>query len=158
MFDMNLAGTRCVNCGAKMKLVKVLRFNSFRAPEAVDYDISIARQKFGKKEKKATHEIMCPCCGFRLPAKAARALYAQQKAQTQEQTKVDKTVQKEATKAKKKAEKSRVGTWIKWIIFLAVLGVCAYFAYTNSGELLNVYNQLKDSISGIKDFLGGLKK
>ena len=159
---MNLAGTRCVNCGAKMKFVKVLRFNSFRAPEAVDYDISVARQKLGKKEKKATHEIMCPCCGFRLPAKAAKALYDQQKRENQEQEKVNTEVKKAATKtkaqAKKNTNKSKAGTWIKLIILLAILGVCAYFAFTNREELLGVYHQLKESLGGVKDFVGGLKK
>ena len=157
---MNMAGTRCVNCGAKMKFVKVLRFNSFRTPEAVDYDISVARQKLGKKEKKATHEIMCPCCGFRLPAKAAKALYDKQKNENKEQAKANKEIKKAATKTqnKKNAKKNSAGTWIKLIICLAILGVCAYFAFTNREELLGVYRQLKDSLGGVKDLLDGLKK
>ena len=44
---MGLDGIRCVNCGAKMKLVNVTRINTFRAPEARQYDVSVSFRKAG---------------------------------------------------------------------------------------------------------------
>ena len=60
---------RCPNCGGRMRLVNVTRINKFQAPEASLYDSSVTRRKtlLGNLPKLTTQELMCFCCGHRIP-------------------------------------------------------------------------------------------
>lgn len=61
-------GSRCANCGAKMRLVKVTKINTFRTPEACQYDLSVSGRALGEVTKASSRELLCTCCGYRAPA------------------------------------------------------------------------------------------
>ena len=61
-------GSRCANCGARMRLVKVTKINTFRTPEACQYDLSVSGRALGEVTKASSRELLCTCCGYRAPA------------------------------------------------------------------------------------------
>ena len=69
--------TRCANCGAKMRLVTVTKIDTYRTPEACQYDMSVTGRVPGEAAKTSYRELLCTCCGYRAPAgetkKAKRA-------------------------------------------------------------------------------------
>jgi hypothetical protein len=155
---MSLDGNRCINCGAKMKLVHVTRINTFRTPEAGQYDISVSRRQGGSFIQSSSRELLCTCCGFRIPADAAKTLKpAKEKQEVVKKEKAEKPekVEKVEKVVTKKIVKKRFGMafWIKLAIFLAVLAVCAYFAYEHKDTLLEYWDKFKGLLDKAKDLL-----
>ena len=154
---MSFDGNRCINCGAKMKLVNVTRINTFRTPEAGQYDIGVARRQGGNAIQSSSRELLCTCCGFRIPADMAKTLKPAKK----KQEKVEKAEKAEkAEKTTKKAggkKKNRAVFWIKLAIFLAVVAVCAYFAYQYKDTIVEYWGKFMDLLDKAKGLLGKAK-
>ena len=64
--------TRCANCGAKMRLVNVTKIDTYRTPEACQYDMSVTGRVPGEAAKTSYRELLCTCCGYRAPAGEAK--------------------------------------------------------------------------------------
>ena len=64
--------TRCENCGAKMRLVTVTKIDTYRTPEACQYDMSVTGRVPGEAAKTSYRELLCTCCGYRAPAGEAK--------------------------------------------------------------------------------------
>ena len=95
--------TRCANCGAKMRLVNVTKINTFRTPEACQYDMSVTGRVPGEAAKTSYRELLCTCCGYRVPAGESKKA-------------------KRAYKAKN--EKKEVGLEIFLILLLLAVAAC----------------------------------
>ena len=152
---MSFDGNRCINCGAKMKLVHVTRINTFRTPEAGQYDISVSRRQGGSAIQSSSRELLCTCCGFRIPADMAKTLKpAKEKQEVVKKEKAEKTEKVEKVVTKKVVKKSfGMAFWIKLAISLAILAVCAYFAYQDKDTLLEYWDKFKDLLGKAKDLL-----
>ena len=139
---MGLDGIRCVNCGAKMKLVNVTRINTFRAPEARQYDVSVSFRKAGSGiNQSSSREYLCTCCGYRLPAGAAKMVKEAKKAEEKVEKEVEKAVEK---KSGKKAGKVNVALIIKLVIFLAIVAAAAFLAYKYRDTIMVYWEKLKE--------------
>lgn len=144
---MSLDGNRCVNCGARMKLVNVTRINTFRAPEASQYDVSVSHRKAGSFIQPSVREYLCTCCGYRIPAEAAKVVKEKRKAKGKTQS-----AQTEATKKSEK-KKGRVGFWIKLLIFLVIVAVIAYFAYQYKDTIMAYWDKFMGIVDKAKGFI-----
>ena len=151
---MSLEGNRCANCGAKMRLVNVTRINTFRTPEASQYDLSLSHRKAGGIVQSSSREYLCNCCGYRIPAEAAKAVkIAKEKKVKEKKEKVKKQTTPEAAEKKKE----RIIGWIKFFIFLAVVAVCAYFAYKYRDTITNYYHQFMDLLGKVKELIDKIR-
>ena len=140
-----LADNRCPVCGGKMRLVNVTWVNTFQAPEADQYDRSVSRRRGARKKAPAqTQEMMCSNCCRRSPLKDENG----------KKTKMGKQVAKETKKGSKKTNKKVVKTIIGWLIFLAILAVCAYFAYKYRGTIQAYIDRAVELFNKAKAFIG----
>ena len=143
---MSLDGNRCINCGAKMKLVNVTRINTFRSPEASQYDVSVSHRKAGGLIQSSSRELLCTCCGYRIPAEMAKAVKVK-KAKKQK-------AQKETTTKSAEKKKNNTAFWVKLFIFLVIVALGAYFIYTYRETIMGYWDKLMgivDKVKGIVD-------
>ena len=75
-------GSRCANCGARMRLVKVTNINTFRTPEACQYDLSVSGRALGEVTKTSSRELLCTCCGYRAPVAETKKVIKKKKKRT----------------------------------------------------------------------------
>ena len=68
--------SRCANCGARMRLVKVTKIDTYRTPEACQYDMSVSGRALGEITKASSRELLCTCCGYRAPASESKKAIA----------------------------------------------------------------------------------
>ena len=156
------SGKRCANCGGRMRLVNVTWINRFQAPEASLYDSSVSRRKakLGIVPKLSAQELMCTCCGQRIPffgGKTKTVKKEKVEKQKAEKQKVEK-VEKQKVEKSKKRNKKRVVAWIKFLIFLIAISVIAYFAYQYKDVLLEYWKTAEGIIGKIQDLIAKFKK
>lgn len=147
------SGTRCPNCGGKMRLVKVTWINKFQTPEASQYDLSVSRRK--KKSEASAQQLMCIHCAQRTPITAGKA----EKSVKVKNGKVKNVASKKDNKKAKRAKKKGVVRFIKFLIFLAVVAVVAYFAYKYKETLIGYWEPLAtvfEKVGKLIDFVKGL--
>lgn len=149
---MSLDGSRCINCGGRMKFVKVTRVNTFRTPEAAQYDLSVSRRKSGFFGQASSHEYLCPCCGFRMPAEMAKAAKATAKA-----AKTREKANKETKKNAGEKKKVNVKFWIKLAIILILIAACAFLAYKYKDTIMNYWDKFMGLIDKAKDIFVKIK-
>ncbi len=94
--------SRCANCGARMRLVNVTKIDTYRTPEACQYDMSVSGRALGEVAKTSSRELLCTCCGYRAPASETKKAIAA---------------------SKKKNRKKRIGLAI--ILFLIAAAIVA---------------------------------
>ncbi len=148
---MSLDGSRCINCGGRMKFVKVTRVNTFRTPEAAQYDLSVSRRNFGSFGKASSHEYLCTCCGFRMPAEVAKSAKAEKAVKTREKA------NKETTKNAGEKKKVNVKFWIKLAIILILIAACAFLAYKYKDTIMNYWDKLMGLVDKAKGILVKIK-
>lgn len=97
-----MSENRCPNCGARMRLVKVVRINSFPAPEARQYDLSVSRRNGFLDSKKTTcEELRCTCCSHYAAVGSAKSIELAAKKHAKQEKKEKKLAKKEAKLAQK---------------------------------------------------------
>ena len=180
----DMSNNRCPSCGARMRLVKVVRVNSFPTPEAKQYDLSVSRRKGLFESKKTTvEELRCACCSYSMPAgskvKIAAPVEKKEKPEKEVKAKKEKvktpaaketkpTVSKAEKKQAKKerrnerrlkriANKSRRVFITKLVIFLLIAGVAAYFIYKYFNEIVDFYNQVLAFIDKAREIIDKVK-
>ena len=147
---------RCPNCGGRMRLVNVTRINKFQAPEASLYDSSVTRRKtlLGNLPKLTTQEMMCVCCGHRIPFTGkitARVKKAASAKSVKPNNNQKKNVQKSSKPQKPTNVKKIVIVFlIKFAIFLAALAVLAYFAYQYKDVFLGYLETAKGMVGKLE--------
>ena len=149
---MSLDGNRCINCGARMKLVNVTRINTFRTPEASQYDLSVARRHGAAPIQSSSRELLCTCCGYRLPAGMAKTL------KPVKEKKVKEKAQKDTSKKDVEKKKDRTAFWVKLFIFLAIVAVAAYFAYKYRGTIMEYYGKFMGLLDKARGFIDKFRK
>lgn len=97
-----MSDNRCPNCGARMRLVKVVRVNSFPTPEARQYDLSVSRRNgFLDNKKTTSQELRCTCCSHYAAVRSAKSVELAAKRQAKQAKKDEKLAAKEEKFAKK---------------------------------------------------------
>ena len=146
---MNYDNNRCPICGGKLKIVNVIRVDTFRRPEATQYDLSVSRRKGPAHASKISpQEWMCSSCANRLVYGANRT------APKTDAVNVDKVVLKpKKEKPKKKVDlKKRDAMLAKIFIGVILLLVFVYFVYIYHQTLADYWNKIMivfDKILGI---------
>lgn len=145
--DVN-GSNRCPICGGKMRLVNVTWVNTFRTPEANQYDLSVSNRKamLGNAAMSSSHEMMCSNCCRRSPVENPNA----------KDVKKAKRAAKKAAKAERK--KSHVGAIIGWIIFLIILVVTVYFVYKYRDVLNGYIAKIGELFNKAKELIGKFQK
>ena len=163
-----MSENRCSNCGGRMKLVNVIRINKFQAPEASLYDSSVSRRKalLGNLPKLTTQEMMCVCCGRRVPF-TGKIPVEVKKAQTTKSVK-PKEDQKKTVKTAKPVIRTRKNMTvfaIKFLIFLVAMAVLAYFAYQYKDVLLTywqtangIVGKIEKLVEKARELVGNMKE
>lgn len=126
---------RCTNCGGRMRLVNVTWIDRFQSPEASQYDLSVSRRKamLANTQQKSTQELMCTCCGQRVPIIGAPIKMKKKK------------------KKSGKAKKSGFARFIGFLIFVAIIAVGVYFAYEYKEDLIKFWKPFEDVFNTIDD-------
>lgn len=141
---------RCPICGGRLRVVNVIKVDTFRRPEATQYDLSVSRRKSKiKMPKTSAQEWMCASCANRLPI--GKVAKADKKADANKATKELKP-QKEKKPKKKIDRKKRDAFLAKLFITLVVLGILAYFGYAYRETIFGYW----DKLMGIVDKAKGL--
>ena len=141
------SGTRCPNCGGRMRLVNVTWINKFQTPEASQYDLSVSRRQ--KKAESSAQQLMCTCCAQRTPITVGKA----EKRAKIKNGKVKKVAAKKESKKAKRAKKTGVVRFIKFLIFLAIVAAAVYFAYSYKDTLLGLWAPLADVFQKIDELI-----
>lgn len=135
--------TRCANCGAKMRLVNVTKIDTYRTPEACQYDMSVTGRVPGEAAKTSYRELLCTCCGYRAPAGEA------------------KKAKRAYKKKNRKKGKKRVGLVIFLILVLLAIAACVllYVFRDKAKELLpdSVVNVLSKVLNKARDLVNSIK-
>lgn len=136
--------TRCANCGAKMRLVTATKIDTYRTPEACQYDMSVTGRVPGEAAKTSYRELLCTCCGYRAPAgEAKKAKRAYKK------------------KNRKNGKKKRVGLVIFLVLVLLAIAACVllYVFRDKAKELLpdSVVNVLSKVLAKARDLIARVK-
>ena len=155
---MSLEGNRCANCGARMRLVNVTKINTFRTPEASQYDVSVSRRNGGNFVQSSSRELLCTCCGYRIPAGKAKAVKPKKEKKVKETVREKETTQKDTSRKAIEKRNDRIIFWIKLLMFLAVVAVTAYFVYQYRDVIMGYYNQIMDIVNKVTSFVDRFKK
>ncbi len=141
---------RCPVCGGRMRLVNVTWVNTFRTPEASQYDLSVSNRKalFGATPASSSQEMMCFSCSRRSPIANGKV----------EKVKKEKKVKKQEDKEEKKKKKNYIGSLIGWLIFLVFLAVTAYFVYKYRDVINGYINKIVELFYKVKDFIAKFQK
>ncbi len=135
--------TRCANCGAKMRLVNVTKIDTYRTPEACQYDMSVTGRVPGEAAKTSYRELLCTCCGYRAPAGEA------------------KKAKRAYKKKNRKAGKKRVGLVIFLVLVLLAIAACVllYVFRDKAKELLpdSVVNVLSKVLAKARELVARIK-
>lgn len=148
---MSYSTKRCPVCNGRLRLVNVIKVDTFRKPEAKQYDLSVSRRMANKLNKIAPQELMCVSCANRF---AQDSLPAVSNVQVVQGSGVPAT----AVAKKRSYAKDNIITTAIIVIGLAALGVLAYFTYKHSETLLGYGRQLVNWIENAMGFAGNLKK
>ena len=151
-------GSRCPNCGGKMRLVNVTRVNQFQTPEARLYDSSVARRK--NLPQLSTQELMCTCCGQRAPissGKTKRVELPKTETKIKREKKAKVKNEQKRTRKPRKDRKKVVARLLKILIPLAIIAVIAYFAYLYKDALIDFVNAFFDLIEKIRQLVAWIK-
>ena len=121
-----MSDNRCPVCGGRMKLVNVTWVNRFCTPEATQYDLSVSRRQ--SAPITSAQEMMCFSCSRRLPLSNKK---------DSKKVKAEKPIKNTYAKntAKNTAKKNK-GSGFGTFLFIVILLVSAYFAYTYSEVVL----------------------
>ena len=143
---------RCPICGGRLRIVNVIKVDTFRRPEATQYDLSVSRRKNKLKlPKTAAQEWMCASCANRLPTKATPLGKAEKKA-TKEKT--EKPLKPKKEKKKKQVDRKKRDAFLaKLFITLVVLCVIAYFAYAYRETIIGYWNRLMGIVGKVRDLV-----
>ena len=150
-----MSDSRCPICGGKMRLVNVTHTNTFCAPEASQYDLSVSRRKTKSVIPASTRELFCTCCGYRIPAGAAKMAKPEKEKKVKERKPQNTTATTKEVVVQKTVVKKRqsVFFWIKLFIFLAIVAAGAYFVYSYRETILNYWNQLMILVDKVMNFV-----
>ena len=130
-----ISDNRCPVCGGKMKLVNVTHTNTFRTPEASQYDQCISNRKamLGNLPESSSMEMMCSNCCRRSPVEEGKG-----------------------KKKVKGSNKKLIKTIIDWVLFFALIAVIAYFEYKYRETIVGWINKVGEFFNNIKEFFGNL--
>lgn len=144
---------RCPVCGGRLRIVNVINVDTFRRPEAKQYDLSVSRRLANKLNKMAPQELMCVSCANRFAKDSIPEVSRVQSTEVAQGGSVS------ATKAKKKSNAlDDVITILMVLLGIAALAVLAYFTYKHSETILGYGRQLVNWVRNTMGSLGNLKK
>ena len=145
---------RCPVCGGRLRLVNVIKVDTFRRPEAKQYDLSVSRRMANKLSKIAPQEMMCVSCASRFAKDSVSEVSSVQSVATPAQS-----GSTSAAKARRKSNAvDNVVTTLLLLLGFVALTVLAYFTYKYSETLLGYGAQLVKWIENAIGSVGNLKK
>ena len=146
---MSYDNYRCPVCGGKLRIVNVIKVDTFRRPEATQYDLSVSRRK-GKIKfgKTSPQEWMCSSCANRLPIVSTKAETKADK----EKVKAEKPLKPKKEKKKKKIDRKKRDAFLtKVFITLIVLCILAYFAYAYRDTIQGYWDKIMSIVGKVEE-------